>query len=105
MRGHVLRAPEQGPATLLGAVPKPLEAFEPAGRGPVYNITVEGAHNYVTAGGLLVKNCDHLRYRAVCLYGQNTITLDEANAGSQAQEWERGEDPSEWATIDTSEGW
>jgi hypothetical protein len=49
--------------------------------------------------------CDLTRYRAVCLYGQNTITLDEANAGSQAQEWERGEDPSEWATIDTSEGW
>jgi hypothetical protein len=31
-------------------------------RADVYNLTVDGAYNYVGAGGLLSKNCDGLRY-------------------------------------------
>lgn len=32
-----------------------------AGRAPVYNITVDTAHEYF-AGGVLVSNCDAIRY-------------------------------------------
>lgn len=32
---------------------------------PVYNITVEKFHNYLIHGGIIVKNCDALRYYAV----------------------------------------
>lgn len=32
---------------------------------PVYNITVNEFHNYLIHGGIIVKNCDALRYFAV----------------------------------------
>jgi len=39
------------------AVPTPVELVVPAGRAPVYDLTVEGHHEYF-AGGLLTHNCD-----------------------------------------------
>lgn len=36
--------------------------IEPAGQADVYNIEVENAHNYAICGGIVVKNCDSLRY-------------------------------------------
>lgn len=36
--------------------------IEPAGQADVYNIEVESAHNYAICGGIVVKNCDALRY-------------------------------------------
>ena len=38
-----------------------LSAIEPSGRQPVYNLTVEGEHEFY-ANGVLVHNCDALRY-------------------------------------------
>lgn len=38
-----------------------ISAIEPAGRAPVYNLTVDGPHEYF-AGGILVSNCDALDY-------------------------------------------
>ena len=32
---------------------------------PVYNLTVEKYHNYITSSGLVLKNCDALRYFCV----------------------------------------
>lgn len=36
----------------------------PCGIEPVYNMTVDKYHNYMIAGGLILKNCDALRYYA-----------------------------------------
>lgn len=33
-----------------------------AGVEPVYNMTVEEFHNYLIHGGIILKNCDALRY-------------------------------------------
>ena len=33
-----------------------------AGREPVYNMEVEGTHNYAINGGVIVHNCEALRY-------------------------------------------
>lgn len=32
---------------------------------PVYNLTVRTHHNYLTSGGVILKNCDALRYYCV----------------------------------------
>ena len=37
-------------------------SIKPAGVEPVYNMTVDTHHNYLIAGGLILKNCDALRY-------------------------------------------
>lgn len=39
-------------------------SIKPAGVEPVYNMTVDKHHNYLIAGGLILKNCDALRYFA-----------------------------------------
>ena len=39
-------------------------SIKPAGVEPVYNMTVDEHHNYLIAGGLILKNCDALRYYA-----------------------------------------
>ena len=36
-----------------------------AGIEPVYNMTVEDCHNYLIRGGIVLKNCDALRYYAI----------------------------------------
>lgn len=35
------------------------------GKQKVYNMEVEGLHNFVTAGGIVLHNCDMLRYYCV----------------------------------------
>jgi len=32
---------------------------------PVYNLTVKKYHNYITSSGIVLKNCDALRYFCV----------------------------------------
>ena len=39
-----------------------IKSIKPAGIEPVYNMTVDKHHNYLIAGGLILKNCDALRY-------------------------------------------
>lgn len=35
------------------------------GKRPVYNMEVDGLHNFITAGGTVLHNCDALRYFAI----------------------------------------
>lgn len=42
-----------------------VKAILPAGKEPVYNMTVEEFHNYIIHGGIALKNCDALRYFCV----------------------------------------
>jgi hypothetical protein len=37
-------------------------SITPAGREDVYNMTVDTYHNYLIEGGIILKNCDGLRY-------------------------------------------
>lgn len=46
-------------------------------RGPVYDLQVEGAHEYF-AGGVLVHNCDALRYMVVGRFGKQVGGRHEA---------------------------
>lgn len=39
-----------------------IKSIKPCGIEPVYNMTVDKHHNYLIAGGLILKNCDALRY-------------------------------------------
>lgn len=39
-----------------------IKSIRPCGVEPVYNMTVDKHHNYMIAGGLILKNCDALRY-------------------------------------------
>lgn len=41
----------------------PVHAIRPAGTAPVYNMEVEGLHNFAVNGGMIVHNCmDAMRY-------------------------------------------
>ena len=42
-----------------------VKSVKPAGVEPVYNMTVEEFHNYLIHGGIILKNCDALRYFCV----------------------------------------
>ena len=42
-----------------------IKAITPAGTEPVYNMTVEEHHNYLIHGGVVLKNCDAMRYYSV----------------------------------------
>ena len=42
-----------------------VKTIRPAGKEPVYNMTVEEFHNYLIHGGLILKNCDAARYFCV----------------------------------------
>ena len=37
-------------------------SIKPIGIFPVYNMVVDEYHNYITANGVILKNCDALRY-------------------------------------------
>ena len=37
-------------------------AITPAGTADVYNITVDTYHNFLIKGGVVLKNCDAIRY-------------------------------------------
>ena len=42
-----------------------IKSITKAGVEPVYNMTVDEHHNYMIHGGLILKNCDALRYFCV----------------------------------------
>lgn len=42
-----------------------IKSITPAGIEPVYNMSVDEHHNYVIRGGIILKNCDALRYFCV----------------------------------------
>lgn len=42
-----------------------VKSVKRCGIEPVYNITVDEFHNYMIHSGIIVKNCDALRYYAV----------------------------------------
>ena len=42
-----------------------IKSIKPAGIEPVYNMTVEEFHNYLIHGGIILKNCDAVRYFCV----------------------------------------
>lgn len=39
-----------------------IKSISPCGKEPVYNMTVDIHHNYLIHGGIILKNCDALRY-------------------------------------------
>lgn len=42
-----------------------IEAIRYLGKAPVFNMEVESFHNYITAGGTVLHNCDGIRYFCV----------------------------------------
>ena len=42
-----------------------VKSVRSAGKEPVYNMTVEEYHNYLIHGGIVLKNCDAIRYFCV----------------------------------------
>ena len=42
-----------------------IKSITPAGIMPVFNMVVDEHHNYMISGGIILKNCDALRYFAV----------------------------------------
>ena len=42
-----------------------VKSIKSAGIEPVYNMTVDEFHNYVIFGGVVLKNCDALRYYCI----------------------------------------
>ena len=40
-----------------------IESIKSVGREPVYNMEVKDLHNYSVNGGVILHNCDALRYR------------------------------------------
>lgn len=53
------------------------------GRESVYNLTVDGYHNFVTARGLVTHNCDALRYYCV----MRTLPAKAENQAMTQSEW------------------
>lgn len=56
-----------------------IKSIKPCGVEPVYNMTVDKHHNYLIAGGLILKNCDALRYfcQLRTMKPENTVTRDD----------------------------
>lgn len=78
-----------------------IKSIKPAGIEPVYNMTVEEFHNYLIHGGIILKNCDAVRYFCI------TRTLGAERFIEQEDELlaERGTDYDEEMTggeIDAS---
>ena len=42
-----------------------IKSISPAGIMPVFNMVVDEHHNYMISGGVILKNCDALRYFCV----------------------------------------
>ncbi len=42
-----------------------VKSVERAGTAAVYNMTVDEYHNYIIEGGIVLKNCDALRYYCI----------------------------------------
>lgn len=55
------------------------------GREAVYNMTVEGWHNFVSAGGIVIHNCDALRYYCV----MRTLPTKAQTGPQSREEWLR----------------
>lgn len=58
-----------------------VKAITPAGIEPVYNMTVDEFHNYLIHGGIILKNCDALRYFAVT----RTLGAEPAPVAEEAE--------------------
>lgn len=69
-----------------------IKSIRPCGVEPVYNMTVDKYHNYMIAGGLILKNCDALRY-----YAQLRTLKPEVQA-VQDEEEDRAESYSDYMT-------
>ena len=53
-----------------------LTKVELVGKKPVYNIEVEGNHNYITSQGIVTHNCDAMRYFIKTKVNPRRLTLD-----------------------------
>lgn len=60
-----------------------IKSITPAGREAVYNMTVDEFHNYIIKGGVVLKNCDAMRYFCI------TRTLGAQKAEAQPYEFEQ----------------
>lgn len=69
-----------------------IKSIRPCGVEAVYNMTVDKYHNYLIAGGLILKNCDALRY-----YAQLRTLKPEVQV-VQDEEEDRAESYSEYMT-------
>lgn len=47
------------------------------GREDVYNMVVDGTHNYAVNGGLIVHNCDALRAYAIYWSNPSAVSIEE----------------------------
>lgn len=64
------------------------------GKRKVFNMEVEGLHNFVTAGGIVLHNCDMLRYYCV----SRTMRAEVQQQAEEDDEDENGEDYEEFMT-------
>lgn len=60
------------------------------GKRKVFNMEVEGLHNYITAGGLVLHNCDMLRY--YCVSRTMRAEAEKAETEAEDDEDENAED-------------
>lgn len=56
--------------------PEKLTKVELVGKKPVYNIEIEGNHNYITSQGIVTHNCDAMRYFIKTKVNPRRLTLD-----------------------------
>ena len=57
-----------------------VKSIKSAGIEPVYNMTVDEFHNYVIFGGVVLKNCDALRYYCITrTLGAEKVSEEEAD--------------------------
>lgn len=66
-----------------------IKSITPCGRETVYNMTVDVHHNYLISGGIILKNCDALRYLA-----QLRTMAPELAGGDDEDDWEDGDESS-----------
>ena len=71
-----------------------IKSIKPAGIEPVYNMTVDKHHNYLIAGGLILKNCDALRY--FCQL--RTLKPEQATDEEEYDEYDGMEDYEDYMT-------
>lgn len=58
------------------------------GKRKVFNMEVEELHNYITAGGIVLHNCDMLRYYCV----SRTMRAEAQRAEAEVEDDEPAED-------------
>ena len=61
-----------------------IKSIKPAGIEPVYNMTVDEHHDYLVAGGLVLRNCDALRYFCITrTLGAERVIVPEEDVESE----------------------